>query len=64
MRTIYKVFLVVFLIFIGFNLYVIEWNLGFWHEENAKYILSASAGVLGIIVLLVLNMMSKLAAKS
>ena len=40
-----------------------DWDLGFWHEENAKFILSISAAVLGIIVLLVLNMMSKLSAK-
>jgi hypothetical protein len=40
-----------------------EWNLGFWHEENSKFILSISAAVLGIIVIYVLHTMSRLAQK-
>ena len=63
MQLFYKIFLALFIIFIGFNLYVIDWKLGFWNEENAKFIFSGSAAILGIIILLVLNMMSKLAAK-
>ena len=63
MQLFYKIFLALFIIFIGFNLYVVDWNLGFWHEENAKFIFSGSAAVLGIIVLLVLNTMSKLSVK-
>lgn len=63
MQLFYKIFLALFVIFIGFNLYVIEWNLGFWHEENSKFILSMSAGILGIIVVFVLHFMSKLARK-
>lgn len=63
MHLFYKIFLALFVVFIGFNLYVMEWDLGFWHEENAKFILSISAGVLGILVLFVLHTMSKFAAK-
>lgn len=63
MQLYYKIFLILFIIFIGFNFYAMEWPLGFWHEENSKFILSMSAGVVGIIVVLILNMMSKLAVK-
>lgn len=60
MQTFYKVFLILFIIFIGFNLYVFEWDLGFWHEENTKFFLSISAAVLGIILIFVLNTWSKI----
>ncbi|HOB24413.1 MAG TPA: hypothetical protein PKV58_03325 [Kaistella sp.] len=63
MQLFYKIFLALFVIFIGFNLYVMEWDLGFWHEENSKFILSISAAILGIIVLFVLHSMSKLSVK-
>lgn len=63
MQLFYKIFLAIFIIFVGFNLYVMEWDLGIWHEENAKYILSMAAGILGIIIIFVLHYMSKLAAK-
>lgn len=63
MQRFYKIFLALFIIFIGFNLYVIEWDLGFWNEENAKFIFSGSAAILGIIVVLVLHTMSRLAVE-
>ena len=63
MQLFYKIFLALFVIFIGFNLYRMEWNLGLWHEENSKFILSMSAAVLGIIVIYVLHTMSRLAQK-
>ncbi|KMQ72436.1 hypothetical protein [Chryseobacterium koreense] len=63
MQRFYKIFLALFIIFIGFNLYVIEWDLGFWHEENAKFILSLSAGILGVVLVLVLHYMSRLVRK-
>ncbi|HMU07889.1 MAG TPA: hypothetical protein PKC37_08250 [Kaistella sp.] len=63
MQLFYKIFLALFVIFIGFNLYVMEWDLGFWHEENSKFILSISAAILGIIVVFVLHSMSKLSVK-
>lgn len=63
MQRFYKIFLALFIIFIGFNLFMMEWNLGFWHEENSKFILSISAAVLGIIVVFVMHTMSRLAIK-
>ncbi|QDP85931.1 hypothetical protein FNJ88_10385 [Chryseobacterium sp. SNU WT5] len=63
MQLFYKVFLALFVIFIGFNLYMMEWNLGFWHEENSKFILSISAAILGIIVVYVLHTMRTLSLK-
>lgn len=63
MHLYYKIFLILFVIFIGFNIYSMDWNLGFWHEENSKFILSFAAAVIGIISVLVLHTMSKLAAK-
>lgn len=64
MQLFYKIFIALFLIFIGFNLYVMEWQLGFWHEENSKFILSISAAVVGLIVTGILHQMSKLSART
>ncbi|WP_027377769.1 hypothetical protein [Kaistella palustris] len=64
MQLFYKIFLILFVIFIGFNLYVMEWDLGFWHEENAKFIFSISAAVVGIIIVGIMHQMSKLSAKN
>ncbi|MDO4224299.1 MAG: hypothetical protein Q4C75_00200 [Bergeyella zoohelcum] len=63
MKTIYKIFLAVFILFTGFNIYAIHWNLGFWDEENTKYIFSASAGILGILGVVVLDTWSRLSSK-
>ena len=63
MNLFYKIFLALFVIFIAFNLYSMEWQLGFWHEENSKFILSFAASIIGIIVVFVLHTMSRLAAK-
>lgn len=63
MQLFYKIFLALFVIFIGFNLYMMEWNLGIWHEENSKFILSGAAAVLGIIIIGVMHNMSRLAVK-
>lgn len=63
MKTIYKVLLVLFVIFLGINLYGVQWELGFMHPENSKYVMSIAASVVGIFLLLVMNMWSKLAAK-
>ena len=63
MQRFYKIFLVLFIVFIAINLYVIEWDLGFWDEENSKFIFSMSAGILGIIIVLVLHTMSRLSVK-
>ncbi len=64
MQTFYKIFLVIFLILIGFNLYVFEWDLGVMHEENSKFILSISAAIIGIVLIFVMNTWSKLSVKN
>ncbi|MGC4130425.1 MAG: hypothetical protein QM564_12925 [Bergeyella sp.] len=63
MQTFYKIFLVLFILFIGFSLYSINWKLGFMHEENSKFLLSLTAGIIGLILVLVLSTWSKLAKK-
>lgn len=63
MQTFYKIFLVLFIVFIGFNLYAVDWQLGFMHPENSKFLLSASAGVIGIFVVFILNTWSRLVKK-
>lgn len=60
MKTIYKVFLVLFIILIAVNLYMIEWSLGFFHNENAKFIIPLGAGFIGLFLVIVLNTWSKL----
>ena len=63
MHLYYKIFLALFVIFIGFNIHSLDWDLGLWHEENSKFILSFAAAVIGIIGVFVLHTMSKFAAK-
>lgn len=63
MQTIYKVFLGLFIVFIGFNIYAIDWNLGFMNEENATFVFSLAAGVIGLMFVFVLHSWSKLSLK-
>ncbi|MGA9212659.1 hypothetical protein [Kaistella sp.] len=63
MQLFYKIFLALFIVFIGINLYVIEWNLGFLAEENSTFVLSMSAAIVGIIVVFIMHTMSRLALK-
>lgn len=63
MKTFYKVFLVLFIIFIGINIYAIDWKSDLFDEDNTKFLFSLSAGVLGIIVVYILHNWSKLAEK-
>ncbi len=63
MQLFYKIFLALFVIFIGINLYVIEWPLGFLAEENSIFVLSMSAAIVGIIVVFILHTLSTLSAK-
>lgn len=60
MQNVYKIFLVLFVLFIGFNLYSLDWNLGFLHQDNTKFIFSIVASLLGLILVFVLNTWSKL----
>lgn len=63
MQKVYKIFLAVFVLFIAFNLYALDWGLGFMHEDNTKYIFSIVAAIIGILIVFVLNTWSKLPAK-
>ena len=62
MKTVYKVFLVLFVLFIAFNIYAIDYNLGFMHEDNTKYIFSLAAAVLGLIIVFVMDTWSRVGA--
>lgn len=63
MRTFYKVFLVIFLVFIGFNLYAVDWKKAVFSEDNMRYIYSAVAAFFGLILVFVLDTWSRLANK-
>lgn len=60
MQLYYKIFLILFLVFIGINLYAIDWYIGFLHEENSKYIFSIAAAIIGILVVYVMHNWRKL----
>lgn len=60
MQLYYKIFLVLFLVFIGVNLYAIDWSLGFLHGENTKFIFSISAAIIGLILVFVMHNWRKL----
>jgi uncharacterized membrane protein YhaH (DUF805 family) len=64
MQKFYKVFLVVFIVFIAINLYAINWQtdiLG--DEDNLKFVFSAAAAALGLLLLFVMDTWSKIGAK-
>ncbi|MGS0749184.1 hypothetical protein [Halpernia sp. GG3] len=60
MKTLYKIFFGLFLILIAVNLYMVDWNLGFFNSENAKFMLPLAAGVLGTFFVIILNTLRKL----
>ena len=63
MKTVYKVFLIVFILIIAINLYGIQWHLGFMHEDNTINIFSLDAAIMGLLVVFVLDSWSKLSSK-
>ena len=63
MKTFYKVFLIIFIVFTLINLYAIDWSLGFMNDENTKYVFSIAAAILGILLVVVLNTWSKLKSR-
>lgn len=60
MKLFNKILLVVLLISCSLNVYAIDWKLGFFHEENTKFLLAFSAGLVGIILIFVLNAWAKI----
>lgn len=63
MTTFYKVFLVLFILFIAINLYAVDWNLGVLHQENNKFLFSIVAAIVGLLVTFVMNTWRKLSEK-
>lgn len=63
MNTFYKVFLIAFVVFIGINLYAIDWQSGFLSPENYKFVFSIATGVVGILLTVALNVWRKLSEK-
>lgn len=63
MKKIYKISLVLLVILIGLSFYGIDWQLGFLHQENTKYIASIVSGFLGMILIFILNTWSKISVK-
>lgn len=63
MKTLYKVFLVLFVIFIAVILYAFEWDKGLLHEDNTKYLFSLAGSIIGLILTFVLNTWSKLPSR-
>jgi len=59
MQKFYKIFLVVFVIIIGINVYAIDFNTDLLSEDNLKFVFSIGAGVIGLILLFVMNTWSK-----
>lgn len=64
MKTIYKVFLVLFVVFAGFNLYAIDWKNALTNSENDKFWLCFGAAFVGLLLVFVMNSWSKIGAKN
>ncbi|AZA84733.1 hypothetical protein C1637_18275 [Chryseobacterium lactis] len=64
MQKFYKVFLVVFIVFMAINLYAINWQTDILaDEDNLRFVFSAAASAIGIILLFVMDTWSRIGAK-
>ncbi|SIQ48562.1 hypothetical protein SAMN05880574_11416 [Chryseobacterium sp. RU37D] len=63
MQKFYKVFLVLFVVFIAINLYALDWQSEILSEDNLKFVFSIASAVIGLILLLVMNTWSKIGVK-
>ncbi|CEJ71448.1 MULTISPECIES: hypothetical protein [Chryseobacterium] len=63
MQKFYKVFLVVFIVFIAINLYALDWQTDLLSEDNLKFVFSIASAVIGLILLFVLDTWSRIGAK-
>ncbi|MDR6515736.1 hypothetical protein [Chryseobacterium camelliae] len=63
MQKIYKVFLVVFIVFTAINIYALDWQSDMLSEDNSKFVFSIASAVIGLILLFVLHTWSKVGVK-
>ncbi len=63
MQKFYKVFLVVFIVFIAINIYAIDWQTDILSEDNLKFVFSIASAVIGLILLFVLDTWSRIGVK-
>ncbi|WP_370897009.1 hypothetical protein [Chryseobacterium gossypii] len=63
MQKFYKVFLVLFIVFIAINLYALDWQADILSEDNLKFVFSIASAVIGLILLFVLDTWSKIGVK-
>ncbi|AKK71483.1 hypothetical protein HX13_05010 [Chryseobacterium sp. P1-3] len=64
MKKFYKVFLVIFIVFVAINLYAINWQTDILaDEDNLKFVFSAAAGIIGLILLFVMDAWSRIGVK-
>jgi hypothetical protein len=63
MKKFYKVFLILFIVFIAINLYAIDWQTDILSEDNQKFVFSVACAVIGLILLFVMNTWSKIGVK-
>ncbi|SEV99333.1 hypothetical protein SAMN05421841_0526 [Chryseobacterium wanjuense] len=63
MQKFYKVFLVLFIVFIAINLYALDWQSDVLSEDNLKFVFSIASAVIGLIIVFVMNTWSQIGAK-
>ncbi|MCW3159724.1 hypothetical protein [Chryseobacterium oryctis] len=63
MQKFYKVFLVLFIVFIAINLYALDWQSDILSEDNLKFVFSIASAVIGLILLFVMDTWSKIGVK-
>ncbi|WP_294284179.1 hypothetical protein [uncultured Chryseobacterium sp.] len=63
MQKFYKVFLVVFIVFIAINVYALDWQSDMLSEDNSKFVFSIASAVIGLMLLFVMNTWSKIGVK-
>ncbi len=63
MQKFYKVFLVVFIVFIAINVYALDWQSDMLSEDNSKFVFSIASAVIGLMLLFVMNTWSKIGVR-
>lgn len=63
MQRFYKVLLIILIIIIAVNLYAFNYQQPLFSEDNEKIVYSIAVGILGIILLYVMDTWSKVGLK-